>query len=209
MVRHCLRAAAKQPKHGGHSIWLSIAKSIRYRMTFHGARRQVHLVVGHPAGALKEFGGVIRAGGPYAEPSPFHGKVSQFIAMGISGTEGEGKRLGLQKSMKFGAAGGSSYSPTRLHSMPLSRYHSASGSEKIDRFSALIGKEIKKNLPARKRESVWKSFIGSTKLVFTKASRMDITPLYLLVKSCYIPPQKWLPSRDQILMAIVRSFRRH
>jgi hypothetical protein len=208
MVRHCSRAAAQKTSSRSKSIWRQIAKSVRYRMTFQGTKRAVVLCVDHPAAQLKEFGGTIHAGGPFSEPSPYHKRVADFIPLALSGTAAQGKQLGLQKQLKFGAAGGTSYSHTRLHSMPLSRYLTSSGSERFGRFATMVGKQIKKTASPAKRAKVWKDFIGSAKLVFRKASRLGIEPLYLLVKSCYIPAQPWIPSADSIRMAIVRSFRK-
>ena len=211
MVRHCQRVARSKTTKGFASVWSRIAAKIHYRMTFAGPARRVVLIFGHPAAAMREFGGTIRAGGPYAETSPWPGVgIASFIPLGIRGTAGEGKQLGKQSAWKFGAAGGTSYSDTRLHSMPLARYRgSAVGSvaEKIDRFSALIGDSIKANVPARKREAAFKDFKGSTKLVFRKSSRNDIEPLYLLVKQCYIPPHPWIPKPAEMSAVIKSHFR--
>lgn len=212
MVRHCQRKAFERRGHGFTSVWGNIAKKIRYRMEFHGSKRRVILSFGHPAAALKQFGGTIRAHGPWAEASPYPGLGGQqadFIPLALSGTPAKGKQLGKWKAMKFGAEGGTSYSPTRLHSMPLNRALASGAGDRFAGFAALVGKQVKANARnSRSAASEHKKFMSSAKLVFTKSSRKEMQPLYLLVKSCYVPPHPWIPSQDQIHSAVMRSFRK-
>jgi len=139
VLKQKAREQIKARRKGGESVWTKIARGLYIRYLMHGQKTNIVISCKHPAAQLKQYGGWIRAGGTWAEPSPFHQRKSKLIPMMYRRSPLNGKRLGLQTRYKFHVSSGddssdddmqrtgfvkrgnASYKRTRLHSIALSK----------------------------------------------------------------------------------------
>jgi len=103
---------------GGKSVWNRIARFIKGTISTSGV---ITIRMAHKASALKEFGGIIHAGGPFAEPSAFDGRKGGKIPLAVKGSKRAwGKSLSTDfRRFKFNVPNGSA---NKLTCIPLSHF---------------------------------------------------------------------------------------
>lgn len=80
-----------------------------------------------------------------------------------------------------------------------------SGQRLVDMWIKKVEATARKTLGKKQWHRKKEDFIAQSRLVFTKSSRNDMNPLYLLVPSWFIPPHKgtgWLPSVRSITASL-------
>lgn len=127
-----LSDSARRKARKKSTVWKGIADSIKFSL--HRPKKkgtmQVVVTVNHVAAMMKQYGGFIRAGGPFAVKSPRTGKKSKFIAIPLRGGGTKGVRLG-NLPMEFRKKGDSSYDRNKLQSAPLIRFAKMGSGKKM------------------------------------------------------------------------------
>jgi len=84
---------------------------------------------------------------------------------------------------------------------------SSKGMRFLSVFSGMLSKKVRKKYGARKLEQFQRMFLATSRLVFIRNSRKSITPVALLVKSIFIPPQRWIPTLEQVNRKVKAALR--
>ena len=121
-VARLFRRAARSKAGSDKSVWGKIAKGVKWKVT---AKGNAAVSTTHPASQLKEFGGMIHAGGPWSKPSKFKGggksgAKATKIPLALRGSRAWGRSISEDFShLKFA---NDNASGQRLVAVPLAHF---------------------------------------------------------------------------------------